>query len=60
METFETSEVLAALRRIHAEADQLYELAAEQDRLLATMIAHRLSSGIEGMRLALEAAFRHL
>jgi|1185.fasta_scaffold924625_1 hypothetical protein len=52
----DTSEILAALRRAQHEADQLYELAAERDRPLAMAIAHRLSSSIEGMRLAIEAS----
>jgi len=49
------SEMLAALRRAHEEADRLYELAAESDPQLAMAIALRLSSSIEGMRLAIEA-----
>lgn len=51
----ETSEMFAALQRAQEEADQLYELAAESDPRLAMAIAHRLSSSIEGMRLAVEA-----
>ena len=50
------SEMLAALRRAHEEADQLYRLAAERDPKLALAIAHRLSSALEGMRLAIETA----
>jgi hypothetical protein len=53
-----TRNMLAALRRAHEEADQLYKLAAAKDPMLAMAIAHRLSSSIEGMRLAIQSTLR--
>jgi hypothetical protein len=50
--------MLAALQRAHEEADQLYTLAAAKDPSLAMAIAHRLSSSIEGIRLAIEGTSR--
>lgn len=54
----ETRDMLEAVQQAHEEADQLYELAATKDPRLAMAIAHRLSSSIEGMRLALESRGR--
>jgi hypothetical protein len=48
--------MFAALRHVQEEADHLYELAAASDPRLAMAIAHRLSSSIQGMRLAVEAS----
>jgi len=54
--TADSAAMLGALKRAQEEADQLFELAACKDRQLAVALAHRLSSSLAGMRLAIEAS----
>lgn len=56
MRKSDRNEMLAALRRVNDEADQLYELAAKSNPRLAMAIAHRLSSSVVGIRLVIEAS----